>query len=79
VKEKARAAASKRNPACGTGEPAPARSQRPAPITDEAVALRSIEAAKDGDEAAQILDLCIGQPFYRARRGVQRPAGHTIG
>lgn len=46
-------------------EPAPApKSGAPEPITDEAKALLLLDAAKDEGEAAAILDVCQGQPFY---------------
>jgi hypothetical protein len=36
----------------------------PEPITDEAKALLAMDGAKDEGEAAAVLDLCRGQPFY---------------
>lgn len=37
----------------------------PEPITDEVKALRMIETAPDDGAAAAVLDLCVGQPFYK--------------
>lgn len=63
IKDKVRARAAAETPKAAEAAPGPA-GEAPAPITDEAVALKRIESAANGEAAAEVLDLCIGQPFY---------------
>jgi hypothetical protein len=78
VKEKAKAAAAKRAPpaAAGACAAAPDR-QRPAPITDEAVALQKIDEREGMSGEAAPSSTSAAQPFYPRASRPSTAAGRT--